>query len=235
MTIDVYDNVFEIEDAKRIEEYITQKEKYKWGAFSVAKPRKFYPPHLPKGLKWGEWEPIERYVGAPNRHWKNDSAKNWSVDAPGALKILEDDKNQKWKASIWYGLLEKLQLKKKYHVVDMLDCYIGVHTYGQAPYCHSDNGNFTLIYYPVLEWERNWGGGTTIWEPAIEKIEDFEKMEISKHVLYKGNRCVIFDGFLHHRAEPVARECKKARYALVYKCVAENERLDYYGENIDGG
>ena len=84
----------------------------------------------------------------------------------------------------------------------------------------TDDGDFTMIYYPRLDWKRDaWGGGTLIDGQLVP---------------YKGNRLVVFDAYLEHKAMPVSRECYELRNVVVFKCNvkdANRDRLDFYKEN----
>ena len=68
---------------------------------------------------------------------------------------------------------------------------------------HTDDGDFTMIYYPRMDWKPEWGGGTYIDGELIP---------------YVGNSLVIFDAHLHHMAMPVTRECYELRSVVVFKC-----------------
>ena len=53
-------------------------------------------------------------------------------------------------------------------------------------------------------------------------------------VPYMGNRLVVFDAYLDHKAMPVSRECYELRSVVVFKCNvkdANRERLDFYKED----
>ena len=92
--------------------------------------------------------------------------------------------------------------------------------HGLEPHMHTDDGDFTMIYYPRLDWKSDaWGGGTLIDGQLVP---------------YKGNRLVVFDAYLKHKAMPVSRECYELRNVVVFKCNvkdANRERLDFYKEN----
>ena len=61
--------------------------------------------------------------------------------------------------------------------------------------------------------------------------KEYAKLEIDKHVNYKGNRLIIFDAYLPHQAQSVSRECYELRTCVVFKCNisgSSRERLDFY-------
>ena len=218
MSVYVMDNVLSQEWAQSIEN-IVRSMNYRWGGKSLSMSTNYYPLELPKGLKWGDWEP----KSGPNYHWIKKFGHN-----ENDLKKTGNE----WCVQLWEQLFINCNLKEHFSIDEMIDCYVNVHTHGQAPHLHPDNGNFTLLYYPQLNWDhQNWGGGITIWERNIDGVENIDKLEVLQHVLYKGNRLVMFDGWHWHRTEPVARVCKEARYVVVYKTGKDggnSERLGYY-------
>jgi len=60
-----------------------------------------------------------------------------------------------------------------------------------------------MIYYPRLDWKLEWSGGTIIEDQLVE---------------YVGNRIVMFDAHLPHKAMTVSRECYELRTNVVFKC-----------------
>tara|TARA_B100000780_G_C21116021_1_gene451534 strand:- start:119 stop:790 length:672 start_codon:yes stop_codon:yes gene_type:complete len=223
MSVHVFDNVLPIEVAKKIEKLVKN---HKYGpAYSLPlSGRSYYPFELPKGLKWGEWEPQE----GPNRHWMSKHGQDEK-----SLEHLD----LKWIHDLFDDFQKSINLKSKFSIDSYGDAYINVHSHGQEPHIHYDGnrGNMTLLYYPILNWNQyHWGGGTTIWEPYIENsVDRIEELEVLKHVTNRGNRVVLFDAWHWHKAEPVARICHNMRYTITYKTVANggnNERLDFYNE-----
>ena len=90
--------------------------------------------------------------------------------------------------------------------------YCNAHTHGIEPHLHVDDGQFTLIYYPRLDWKQEWGGGTMVDGELVH---------------YVGNRLVIFDAHLPHQAMPVSRECYELRTNVVFKCnIVEENKSD---------
>ena len=101
-------------------------------------------------------------------------------------------------------------LAEKYDVDTYLRIYMNAHTHGIEPHLHTDDGDFTMIYYPRLDWKLEYGGGTYIDGELIE---------------YKGNRLVVFDAPLLHSAMSVSRECYQLRTCVVFKCTKVNNNV----------
>ena len=113
----------------------------------------------------------------------------------------------------------KLNFETKYFVDDYVRIYCNAHTHGLEPHLHTDDGDFTMLYYPRIDWQDRWGGGTLIDGQLVP---------------YKGNRLVVFDAYLEHKAMTVSRECYELRTVVVFKCNvkgANRDRLDFYKEN----
>ena len=100
---------------------------------------------------------------------------------------------------------------------------LDTHTFGIEPHVHKDDGDFTMLYYPRMDWKLEWGGGTSVYDELGE--------EINRHVPYKGNRLLVFDAYLPHQAMTVSRQCYQLRSVIVFKCYVQNnnrQRLDFY-------
>jgi len=183
-------------------------------------------------------------------HWKYDYHshkgkinKHWHVFC--GHNEEECKKNvYPWAHTLFEAILGKYDFHKKYSVNGYERIYCNAHTHGLEPHIHQDDGNFTMIYYPRMDWEIEWGGGTAIFNEikSANGSPDFKKeiknIEIDKFVHYKGNRLVIFDAYLPHQAQPVSRECYELRTCVVFKCVVDDgnrERLDFYKKNINEG
>ena len=101
--------------------------------------------------------------------------------------------------------------------------YCNAHTHGIEPHLHVDDGQFTMIYYPRLDWKQEWGGGTMVDGELVH---------------YVGNRLVIFDAHLPHQAMPVSRECYELRTNVVFKCNVIDQAkktIDFYKNAIGQG
>ena len=106
---------------------------------------------------------------------------------------------------------------EKYDVDTYLRIYMNAHTHGIEPHFHNDDGDFTMIYYPRLDWKLEYGGGTYIDGKLAE---------------YKGNRLVIFDAALLHSAMPVSRECYQLRTCVVFKCTKKSSNVNFFRNAI---
>ena len=113
---------------------------------------------------------------------------------------------------------------------------MNAHTHGIEPHLHMDDGSYTMIYYPRLDWQREWEGGTIIYGKQIN--EKWDDPEIEKHVKYKGNRLIVFPAHRPHQAQPVSRQCYGLRTCVVFKTYSEGEikeTLEFYRENLAKG
>jgi len=102
-------------------------------------------------------------------------------------------------------------IKKHNPQLEMERVYLNAHTHGIEPHRHVDDGDYTIIYYPRLDWKQAWGGGTLIeGDYNNGHLED-------KFIDYKGNRLIIFTAGNLHQAQPVSRECYELRTCVVFK------------------
>ena len=160
-------------------------------------------------LKWEFEHYSTSNVFKPNIHWhipcgnSLDNIKNMGYD-----DII---------FPIWEAAIEKVKN------VSIGRCYMNAHTFGIEPHKHVDDGDFTMLYYPRMDWKLEWGGGTSVYDEMGE--------EIDRHVPYKGNRLLVFDAYLPHQAMTVSRQCYQLRSVIVFKCYVQNgqrQRLDFY-------
>ena len=103
-------------------------------------------------------------------------------------------------------------IKEKLGKYDILRFYSNCNPYGTNAYVHVDDGEYTMIYYPALEWNPEWEGGT-----AFYKIDEEGRYDAIKYVSYKPNRMVLFPGHIPHRGMPVDRQCTAPRYVIAMK------------------
>jgi len=89
--------------------------------------------------------------------------------------------------------------------------YVSAHTYGIEPPIHKDDGYYTIIYYPKLNWESHWLGGTALWND--------DRVDIDKYCNYVGNRAFIFKAETYHQAMPVSKLCYELRSVIILKTV----------------
>ena len=145
-----------------------------------------------------------------------------------------------WAHTLFEIFLSKYDFNKKYNVEGYERIYCNGYTHGLEPHIHQDDGDFTMIFYPRLDWETEWGGGTAIFKDSSipsnlttssKYKKDYSKLEIDRHINYIGNRLIVFDAILPHQAQPVSRECYELRPGVIFKCNVSGgnrERLDFY-------
>ena len=130
-----------------------------------------------------------------------------------------------WIFPMWENLMHYGKLQEKYDINTYRRIYFNGHVYGMEPLRHKDDGDFTMIYYPRLDWKKEWGGGTAVWKDGND---------ISKLADYKGNRLIVFPARNHHQAQPVSRECHQLRPVIVFKTflIGNNQNIleDYLKE-----
>ena len=139
------------------------------------------------------------YPSAPNkpdRHW------HVLCGADGDLFFDYD-----FLSPIWNTVIRKYDFKNTYSVQKFRRAYMNAHDYGSEPQMHYDDGDFTMLYYPRVDWNLEWGGGTLIIEDGKNHLID-----------YVPNSLVIFDANLKHAAQVVSRNCHELRTVVVFKC-----------------
>jgi len=164
----------------------------------------------------------------PNKHWHVFCGHN---------KEECDTRHFGWAHQIFSIALQKYNFRKKYNVEEIVRIYCNAHTYGIEPQTHYDDGDFTMIYYPSLDWKTEWGGGTTIYHEDVGDPKS-PNYKVDKAVSYKGNRLIIFDASLPHQAQAVTKNCYDLRSCVVFKCNiagGNHERLDFYKDNLTKG
>jgi len=165
-----------------------------------------------KKLSWKYDYPSE--PSKPNKHWHVLCGHN---------KEECDAASYDWAHSLFDLFVNKFDFKSKYDVEDYERIYCNAHTHGIEPHLHTDDGDFTMIYYPRMDWENEWGGGTLVNETLVP---------------YAGNRLVVFTANLPHKAMPVSRECYQLRTCVVFKCNVVDqakETVDFYKNAIKQG
>jgi SM-20-related protein len=100
----------------------------------------------------------------------------------------------------------------------LLRCYANAHTYGVDGRIHYDDhreNTTTCIFYPMKDWLVDWGGETIFW--------DKESREITKSVIPKSNRLLIFKSTMWHGVRPLSRYCESLRVTLMFKFLHPDE------------
>ncbi len=142
-------------------------------------------------LSWTfEYQPVA--LPLVNKHWYSDGE-------PFIDDILED-------------LLDATELKG---LDSLKKCYLLGHTHGLEQQSHYDASDFTMIYYPKLDWKPEWGGGTLVGDTLVQ---------------YKPNRLMMFSCDQLHQGQPISKQCFELRPIVVFQCYAESamvERLSW--------
>ena len=165
-----------------------------------------------KKIAWKYDYPSE--PSKPNKHWHVLCGHN---------KEECDAASYDWAHSLFDMFVNKFDFKSKYNVVDYERIYCNAHTHGIEPHLHIDDGDFTMIYYPRMDWKKEWGGGTLVDDTLIP---------------YVGNKLIVFTASLPHKAMPVSRECYQLRTCVVFKCNVVDqakETVDFYKNAIEQG
>ena len=136
----------------------------------------------------------------PNLHWHIFAGHN-------PEQVVKN--GYEWLLPIWDVAKIKYNFETKYFMEDFVRLYMNAHTHGIEPHIHKDDGDFTMIYYPRLDWKLEWGGGTFVY--------DEEETKVDKLAEYKGNRLIVFDAWRPHQAQSVRRECYELRTCIVFK------------------
>ena len=165
-------------------------------------------------------------------HWKSDWDKNsyhwtrWCGKTPE--EIIEN--GMEFVLNIWNTFHTTLDFKSKYDLDTFDRIYMNAHTFGIEPNIHTDDGDFTMIYYPNLAWKSEWGGGTMFYD-SYTRTEEEPIYNLDKLVDCKPNRLVVFDAKLPHMGQSVIRDCFELRYVIVFKGSVRafnREGLDFY-------
>ena len=175
---------------------------------------------------------VAEYIESEIRkvHWKYDYNSNkrigiqshWHVFC-GKDETSVTQNGYDYLLPIWESAAYKLKLEEKYKIIGWKRLYMNAHTNGVEPHIHIDDGDFTMMYYPRLDWKPEWLGGTAIW--------DDQKKNIDRYCNYIGNRLLIFPAHNWHQAMPVSKYCFELRPVVVFKCFVKGdsvERLDFY-------
>jgi hypothetical protein len=89
--------------------------------------------------------------------------------------------------------------------------YANGHTYGLGGQPHADDhrpGSYTLLYYPIQEWNDGWDGETVFFD---------EHGEIVRAVRPRPNRAIVFDSRIPHAGRAPSRICPALRVTVAYK------------------
>jgi len=165
---------------------------------------------------------IHNMISSPSLHWRfyHDSVRGKESfhlsKNPGDTDEEIEKNKMGWLFSMWENLMYYGKLQERYGIETYRRIYFNAHTYGMEPLAHKDDGDFTMIYYPRLDWKKEWGGGTAVWE---------DKNDMPKLADYKGNRLIVFPAEYLHQAQAVSRECYHLRPVIVFKTFLVREDI----------
>jgi SM-20-related protein len=150
---------------------------------------------------------------AMQRHWHYEvlggDAKNTLDLTSTLISKAEDDRVCREILTLWRAIAEH---EFAPHPQALLRCYVNQHTYGTEGYPHRDSkrpGETSIIVYlNNIAWKPEWGGETAFYD---------ETGEITKSVMPKFGRVVLFPSETMHAARSLSRICVLARRTLVYK------------------
>ena len=71
---------------------------------------------------------------------------------------------------IWDAAAYWLKLKERFNIIGWKRLYMNAHTFGVEPHMHTDDGDFTMMYYPRMDWQPEWLGGILLFGTIKEKI-----------------------------------------------------------------
>lgn len=196
--------------------------------------RKYYPTRVYDGCISGDFLNVivEKHQHSFSYGWRanrknNEDQGHWNVPV-----CIQDKKSLVDITPVLLGKDEHVHALwiylKKYFLGErkLSRVYINGYTYGTDGYIHRDDSLFeelgtespfseTVVVYLNKEWEMNWGG-----ETAIVGNDG----EISKSVIPKFTRMLIFDGQMQHASRPLSRMCKELRMVLVFKTVQSAQK-----------
>jgi hypothetical protein len=85
--------------------------------------------------------------------------------------------------------------------------YFFVSDHTTKHYYHCDSGVMTFLYYPVLEWQPEYGGETQFADDSVSEIEYTS--------MYKPGRIILFDSKIPHRMSSPSSHCPHHRVTFV--------------------
>jgi len=151
---------------------------------------------------------------------------HWHRLAGKTEKEIEEN-GFEWLIPMWNHFMHKYNFKEVYNIDTFRRIYFNAHTSGVEPRAHIDDGDFTMIYYPLMDWNQyHDGGGTVIWTDHVGRNHALPK-QIEKHVPYAGNRLMVFPAKRLHQAMPVSRTTFKLRICIVFKCYLSGAKDEY--------
>ena len=150
-------------------------------------------------------------------HWhykanKNEPDRHWHT-----LAGHDEEEIRKNEFDFILPLWETINNMKDIPKIKIVRAYFNAHTTGVEPSIHQDDGELTIIYYPNLKWNVNYGGGTTVYDGNLKQGDYLSNIDKGTLIPYKGNRLIGFTANLHHQAMPVTKKCFMLRTCIVFK------------------
>jgi len=185
---------------------------------SISQIKQVFPEELLKKVKAQIDAVPWKYGWASNRnieftHWNYDFGKAGSDNGLDISHRLPPTIKEAW------DFIQATHIGPQ----TLLRCYTNSHTFGVEGYPHTDSrrpDDYTIVVYMTPEWQRNWGGETTVYE------ED----TIIHAELPKYNDSLIFRGNQWHCARAVTRICPAQRITLMFKFAKPH--CDVFRDNI---
>lgn len=122
----------------------------------------------------------------------------------------ELEKDDFFSVTLYNLICEKIGKKFKIKRI-----YANGQTAGQSGVPHFDDGDWTFLYYPNMNWNVTLGGCLFFLESDGYQVK--EDCEIIKAVSYKENRAVLFPSSLPHFAEAPSRFYNDIRMSVAWK------------------
>jgi hypothetical protein len=109
---------------------------------------------------------------------------------------------------LFKNLISAIELKG---LAGLKSSYLLAHTHGLEQQAHYDACDFTMIYYPTIDWQSEWGGGTIVGNTLVQYIP---------------NRLVMFSCDQLHQGQPISKQCFELRPIAVFQCYAESAMME---------
>lgn len=141
-------------------------------------------------------------------HWKYGS--HTDPQSPG-IPFWHMDLTGLTPADEFWQLHQAACEKRVGHGLRVVRQYANGHTFGQGGRPHVDDrreGCFTLLYYPMLQWQHEWDGETVFFNADGEIVQAVHP---------RPNRAVLFDSRIIHAGRAPSRSCTTLRVTVAYK------------------
>jgi 2OG-Fe(II) oxygenase superfamily len=142
----------------------------------------------------------------PHGHWSRKFVAAGRHNLADVSYLLEKNEELDALNATW-NFLKTSRLKNSI----LIRCYLNGYTYGTDGYFHSDSDRedeHTAIIFMNDEWEPDWAGETVFLD---------ETGDITRSVLPKRNRGILFPAHLCHAGRGVSRKCVELRQTLIFK------------------